>query len=55
MFSYQSTKGGRVIIYWRGKPVVFLRGQKAEQLLTKLARGDEQLLLAKATGNFKRS
>ena len=56
-FSYRATKDGKVLIYWRGKQVVVLKGTRAQKLLAELAGMDpeqEQLTLAKATGNFKR-
>lgn len=58
-FSYQLTKNDTVLISYEGRQVVVLKGKDAERLSAKLARvtGDtkeEQLLLAKATGNFKR-
>lgn len=58
-FAYQLAKSGTVLIAYEGKTVVTLKGKEAERLSGKLsaAAGDvkqEQLLLAKATGNFKR-
>ncbi|WP_033541309.1 hypothetical protein [Planococcus sp. CAU13] len=58
-FTYQLAKSGTVLIAYEGKTVVILKGKEAERLSGKLsvAAGDvkqEQLLLAKATGNFKR-
>lgn len=58
-FAYQLAKSGTVLIAYEGKTVVTLKGKEAERLSGKLsaAAGDvkqEQLLLAKATRNFKR-
>ena len=58
-FAYQLTKNHTVLISYEGKTVVTLKGKEAEQLSAKLAAAtgnhkQEQLLLAKATGNFKR-
>ena len=56
-FSYTVTKDGRVRIAFRGRHVVTVAGRRAERLEADLAgAGGEQaqLLLAKATGNFKR-
>ncbi len=56
-FSYTVTKDGRVRIAFRGRHVVTVAGRRAERLGADLAvaNGEEaQLLLAKATGNFKR-
>ncbi|WP_374702785.1 MULTISPECIES: hypothetical protein [Bacillaceae] len=52
------TKNQSVIIYWLGKQGKVLKGREAEKLLASEAQAvtkkDIQLLLAKATGNFKR-
>ncbi|EGA88339.1 hypothetical protein GPDM_15804 [Planococcus donghaensis MPA1U2] len=58
-FTYLLTKNGSILISYQGKQVVMLKGKDAEQLSVKLtaAMGDArqlQILLAKATGNFKR-
>lgn len=58
-FAYQLTKSGTILISYEGKQVVMLKGKDAERLSAKLAAatGDTeqvQMLLAKATGNFKR-
>ena len=56
IFSYSVTKGGKVFLYWRGKPVVTLAGRQAERFIAAVAAvgGKEaQLLMAKATGHFK--
>lgn len=57
VFTYQETKEGKVFIFWQGKHVTILSGKKAQQFMTKIAAADHhqaQLLMAKATGNFKR-
>lgn len=58
-FAYQLNKSGSILISYEGKRVVILKGKDAERLSAKLAAatGDTkqvQMLLAKATGNFKR-
>jgi hypothetical protein len=56
-FGYRVTKDGRVFVTFHGRHVVTVAGAKADQLASALARADgeeAQLLLAKATGNFKR-
>ncbi|ANU24837.1 hypothetical protein BCM40_08160 [Planococcus donghaensis] len=58
-FAYLLTKNGSILINYQGKQVVMLKGKDAEQLSAKLTavKGDAkqlQILLAKATGNFKR-
>ena len=56
-FSYAVTKDGRVRIAFRGRDVVAVAGHDAERLRARLEGAHEaevELLLAKATGNFKR-
>ena len=56
-FSYRQTKDGRLRVAFHGRQVVTLAGGDAQRLATRLeGAGHErtQLLLAKATGNFKR-
>jgi hypothetical protein len=55
-FDYRETKAGELMISRGGRVVVTLGGKRAEALLKSLAKADdagEQLLLAKATGNYK--
>ncbi len=55
-FSYQPRKDGTVAIYWRQRPATTLAGKLAERFLAAAPDADEaelQLLMAKATGNFK--
>jgi hypothetical protein len=56
-FSYSTTKDGRIRVAFRGRHVVTLAGSDAQRLAGRLEGAGaerEQLLLAKATGNFKR-
>jgi hypothetical protein len=55
-FSYSLVKDGTVRISHRHKHVVTLSGARAEAFRAALEEpdADEQLLMAKATGNFKR-
>ena len=53
-FSYQASKDDTVRISWNGRVVTTLRGRDALRFLDEAARSDEQLAMAKATGNFKR-
>jgi hypothetical protein len=51
------SKDEQVFISWRGKQVTILKGKAAQQFISKIARLDgreAQLVIAKATGNFKR-
>jgi hypothetical protein len=56
-FGYRVSKDGRVFVSFHGRDVVTVAGATGERLAAALAAADgeqEQLLLAKATGNFKR-
>ena len=56
VFSCQIAKD-KVIISWQGKPVTVLKGAKSQKFISRIANADgkeAQLLMAKATGNFKR-
>jgi len=56
-FDYQTTKAGKVLIYWDGKHIKTLSGKHAQKFLTQiegLDGAEEQLVLARVTGNFKR-
>lgn len=55
-FSYKVTKDKKVFIYWHGKQVTILKGEKSEEFLAKIQNADTketQLVMAKVTGNFK--
>jgi antitoxin (DNA-binding transcriptional repressor) of toxin-antitoxin stability system len=56
-FAYRTRKGGEVVISHRGRPVVTLRGERAAKFQDRvegLGDREAQLLMARATGNFKR-
>ncbi|TQR16184.1 hypothetical protein [Psychrobacillus soli] len=57
-FSYEITKDGSVFIEFHGKRVKILKGKEAEKFLERIEEAEdekeEQLILAKITGNFKR-
>ncbi len=56
-FGYRQTKDGRVRVFYHGREVSILAGAPAAALLRKLENtttAQQQLALAKATGNFKR-
>lgn len=55
-FAYRTTKEGRVLISWHGRQIMTLKGIEAAKLSRQLdvASDDEQqMLLARITGNFK--
>ena len=57
IFSYKITKDKKVFISCEGKQVTILSGKKADEFIAKIQNfeGKEaQLIMAKATGNFKR-
>jgi len=57
IFSCRMTKDGKVLISWLEKQVTVLKGGEAAAFIRKYNVADEkhrQLLMAKATGNFKR-
>lgn len=56
VFTYNATKSGKVLIYWYGKLVMTLKGEKAQKFLRQVEGLDDreaQLVMAKVTGNFK--
>lgn len=57
-FSYQTVKDGRVMLYWYQRHVKTLIGKEAQKFLSAIdscqTEKDAQLMMAKATGNFKR-
>ncbi len=57
IFSYRITKDGKVLISWRGKLVTTLKGDRAQKFIGQIDEADDhaaQLIMARATGNFKR-
>lgn len=57
IFSYRITKDGRVFISWHGRQVTILKGREAAKFAAAIESADAeqaQLLMARATGNFKR-
>lgn len=56
-FTYRATADGRVLISWRGRQVATLAGDKAKWFLQRVEGATPeklQILMARATGNFKR-
>jgi len=57
IFTYKVTKDKKVFISYEGKRVTILSGKKADEFIVKIQDADgkeAQLIMAKATGNFKR-
>ncbi|NJN44044.1 MAG: hypothetical protein HC806_04490 [Anaerolineae bacterium] len=57
IFSYQILKNGNIRIFWEGRCVMTLGGNRAQKLardLNNAEEGEIQNLLQRVTGNFKR-
>jgi len=57
-FSATITRDNRVLVSWEGRQVVALTDAAARNVIDRLERAEdgeaEQMVLARATGNFKR-
>lgn len=57
-FTYYATKSGKVMIQYYGQQVTTLQGNQAQRFISKMklaeSNDEKQLIMAKATGNFKR-
>jgi len=56
-FDYQALSSGKVLLFWKGRLIKTLAGTEAVRFLDKINQADSKttlLLIAKATGNFKR-
>lgn len=53
-FEYAARKSGEVVISYEGRAVTTLRKDVAARFLKDVKGGDEQELMARVTGNFKR-
>ncbi len=49
-----SQRGNAIVITHHGKKAATLRGDAARRFLDEVERGDPQLVMARATGQFKR-
>jgi hypothetical protein len=57
VFTWQPAADGRVRVFWRGREVTVLTGARAATFLRRVTGVDAeqaQLVMARATGNFKR-
>ena len=52
-FSYEQ-RGDEVVISHHGRRATVLRGRAAQDFLTDVEDGDQQLLMARLTGNYRR-
>ena len=56
-FNYQAVSSGKILLFWKGRLIKTLAGMEAARFLDKINQADAKttlLLIAKATGNFKR-
>ncbi len=53
-FSWTRRKSGEIIIEHHGRQAAVLRGRPAEDFLYDVGLGDEQEVMARTTGNYKR-
>lgn len=53
-FHFDERLNGTVHISHRGRQVTVLRGARAQEFLAEVADGDEQEVMARWTGNYKR-
>ena len=55
-FAYKVSKDNKILIYWHGKQVTILNEKESNKFLAQIKNADTkgiQLIMAKATGNFK--
>lgn len=53
-FSYERRADASVIVWHHGRQAAVLRGTRAQQFLAELEHGDEQAVMARWTGNYRR-
>jgi hypothetical protein len=53
-FAYTARSDGSLIITHHGRPAATLRGARAAEFLTEVDGGDEQEIMARWTGNYRR-
>ena len=53
-FDWVERKNGDVIITHHGRTATTLRGQRAREFLDDVSGGDDQELMARLTGNYRR-
>jgi hypothetical protein len=57
LFSYRTIANDKVLISWKSKLVMTLKGKEAVRFKLKIENADDvgkQMIMAKKTGNFKR-
>jgi len=53
-FTFEHRKSGEVVIRHHGRIAATLRGKKAEKFLRDVETTDQQHVMARLTGNYKR-
>lgn len=53
-FDWTRRKNGDVVITHHGRPATVLRGARADRFVDDVAGADDQELMARVTGNYKR-
>lgn len=53
-FEWSERKNGDVVVTHNGRTAATLRGTRAEEFLADVGAGDDQELMARLTGNYKR-
>ncbi|MPZ29097.1 MAG: hypothetical protein GEV12_22555 [Micromonosporaceae bacterium] len=53
-FAYAVRRNGSVVITHHGRPATTLRGAAAARFLAEVEQGDQQGLMARVTGNYRR-
>ena len=53
-FDWTERKNGEVVVTHRGRVATILRGRAAADFLDAVGQGDEQALMARVTGNYRR-
>lgn len=53
-FEWSRRKNGDVVVHHQGRLAATLRGRRADEFLAAVEIGDEQELLARLTGNYRR-
>ena len=53
-FTYEERPDGSVVLAHHGRPVTTLRAARADRFLAEVRAGDEQQVMARWTGNYKR-
>ena len=53
-FEWQRRSNGDVVVFHHGRHATTLRGRRAQEFIDDVESGDDQELMARVTGNYKR-